>query len=166
MGNEVSSIVKEGNIFHSKKAIINECNTFSHAHGKQNRVVYNQKYQLKIVCAKQGREMRKVDARNTAALKEHLAKGKPKSEFVKEPYPNLCTGCVQAKPYVQPSDNKGDDPKYIVTYACAHSCEGPLSPRQGSRTLPHSIVDIAASVHPVTQKTLPSNLLKLVLLSH
>ena len=152
MGNEVSSIVKEGNIFHSKKAIINECNTFSHAHGKQNRVVYNQKYQLKIVCAKQGREMRKVDARNTAALKEHLAKGKPKSEFVKEPYPNLCTGCVQAKPYVQPSDNKGDDPKYIVTYACAHSCEGPLSPRQGSRTLPHSIVDIAASVHPVTQK--------------
>ena len=152
MGNEVSSTIKEGNIFHSKKAIINECDTISHAQGKQNRVVYNQKYQLKIVCAKQGREMRKVDARNTAALKEHLAKGKPKSEFVKEPYPNLCTGCAQAKPYVHPSDNKGEDPKYIVTYACAHSCEGPLSPRQGSRTLPHSIVDIAASVHPVTQK--------------
>ena len=152
MGNEVSSTIKEGNIYHSKKAIINECDTFSHGQGKQNRVVYNQKYTLKIVCAKQGREMRKVDARNTAALKDHLAKGKLKSKFVKEPYPNLCTGCVHANRYVHPSDNKGEDAKYIVTSACVHSCEGPLSPRQGSRTLPHSIVDIAASVHPVTQE--------------
>ena len=108
---------------------------------------------MKIVCAKQGRENRTIDENYSAALKEHKAKGGLKSTFPKKEYPCVCTAIVNAKPHKL---GKGFDPKnpsYMILCAEAHSCEGPLSPRRGSQSLPYFTIDLAALLHNVTEKS-------------
>ena len=48
----------------SKKEICEEADKYSHSLGKQNRTYRNQDSLLYIVCAKQCRVMRKIDAEN------------------------------------------------------------------------------------------------------
>ena len=99
MGNDTSSLLKVGNVYQSRRAIINDCNRYSHGKGKQNWIIYNQPHNLKIVCAKQGRENRTIDENYSAALKEHKAKGGLKSTFPKKEYLSVCTAIVIAKPH-------------------------------------------------------------------
>ena len=96
MGNNVSTTFQPGNIFQSRQSVIDECNTISHANGKNNRIVHNTKYVLKIACAKQVRANQKILSENTKRMKEHISSSREKSTFVKTPLPLICTGCVIA----------------------------------------------------------------------
>ena len=114
MGNNASTTFQKDNIFQSRQSVIDECNTISHANGKNIRIVHNTKYVLKIACARQVRANRPILSENTERLKEHISSGGQKSTFVKTPLPQICTGCVIAKPVRNVVNYDSSNPKYII----------------------------------------------------
>ena len=102
MGNVHSNTLKVGDIFPSRRAIIDEANHYSHTVSKSNRIRKNQDTFLHIICTLQYREDRKVDKENTSRMKIHLANGGTRKTFIKIPYPSICNGCIKASPHKKP----------------------------------------------------------------
>ena len=102
MGNVHSNTLKVGDIFPSRRAIIDEANHYSHTVSKSNRIRKNQHRFLHIICTLQYREDCKVDKENTSRMKMHLANGGTRKTFIKIPYPSICNGCIKASPHKEP----------------------------------------------------------------
>ena len=102
MGNDHSNTLKVGDIFPSRRAIIDKANHYSHTLCKSNRICKNRDLFLHIICTLQYQEDCKVDTENTCRIKNHLANGGTRKKFIKIPYPSICNRCIKAYPHKEP----------------------------------------------------------------